>query len=67
MERRLTRMHSSVSSGKWDKARDSRSDRFRYSVWKYTTEKARPIEYGIGDFHCAQLAGGSTHLVSREG
>jgi hypothetical protein len=46
-----------------DKTRDSSSDRFRYIVWKYTTEKARPIEYGIGDFHYAQLAAGSTHIT----
>src|SRR5713226_9801907 len=31
--------------------RDNSASRFRYVVWNYTTEKARPIEYGVGDFH----------------
>ena len=43
--------------------RDASSHRFRYIVWKYTTEKARPIEYGIGDFHYVQLESGNTHIT----
>ena len=43
--------------------RDSRSHRFRYVVWNYTTEKARPIEYAIGDFQYLQLDGGTTHIT----
>ena len=43
--------------------RDDNSHRFRYIVWKYTTEKARPIEYGLGDFHFSQLDGGRTHIT----
>jgi hypothetical protein len=43
--------------------RDSNSSRFRYIVWKYTTEKARPIEYGVGDFHFSQMDGGHTHIT----
>jgi hypothetical protein len=41
---------------------DNNSRRFRYIVWNYTTEKARPIEYGIGDFHYIQL-GGRTQIT----
>ena len=34
---------------------DSPSSRhFRYIVWNYTTPKARPISYGIGDFKIVQ-------------
>jgi len=43
--------------------RDMRSHRFRYIVWNYTTRKARPIEYGIGDFYYSQLDAGSTHIT----
>lgn len=31
------------------------SSHFRYIVWNYTTPKARPIAYGIGDFQTVQL------------
>ena len=34
---------------------DSPSSRhFRYIVWNYTTPKARPISYGVGDFKTVQ-------------
>lgn len=43
--------------------RDNNSSRFRYVVWNYTTEKARPISYGIGDFHYTAMDGGRTHIT----
>jgi len=45
--------------------RDARADafRFRYVVWNYTTEKARPIVYGVGDFHYTAIAGNRTHVT----
>jgi hypothetical protein len=43
--------------------RDQNSSRFRYIVWNYTTEKARPIEYGVGDFHYSDMGDGRTHII----
>ena len=37
--------------------------RFRYIVWNYTSPKARPIEYGIGEFRDSQIDAGHTHIV----
>ena len=34
---------------------------FRYVVWNYTTPKARPIVYGVGDFLRTDLGNGRTH------
>jgi hypothetical protein len=39
------------------------SFRFRYIVWNYTSETARPIVYGVGDFHDTDLGDGRTHVV----
>jgi hypothetical protein len=39
------------------------SYRFRYVVWNYTTEQARPIEYGIGEFRDSEIDAGHTHIV----
>lgn len=36
---------------------------FRYQVWNYTTEKARPIRYAVGDFHFAAIASDRTRIV----
>lgn len=43
--------------------RDRNSSRFRYVVWNYTTEKARPIAYGVGDFYYSDIGGGRTHIT----
>ena len=43
--------------------RTSNSFRFRYVVWNYTSESARPIVYGVGDFHDSDLGDGRTHVV----
>jgi hypothetical protein len=32
-------------------------------IWNYTTEKARPIEYGVGDFLYTEAGGGRTHMT----
>jgi len=42
--------------------RNSSTFRFRYVVWNYTTEKARPIEYGVGNFLYSDIGGGRTHV-----
>ena len=34
---------------------------FQYVVWNYTTERARPIDYGVGRFVRVQTADGRTH------
>lgn len=36
---------------------------FRYVVWNYTTDKARPIRYGVGEFVRTQLEDGRTKVV----
>ncbi len=41
----------------------SNSFRFRYVVWNYTSDTARPIVYGVGDFHDTDLGDGRTHVV----
>jgi len=43
--------------------RNSSTFRFRYVVWNYTTEKARPIEYGVGNFLYSDIGGGRTHVT----
>jgi hypothetical protein len=43
-----------------EKSRDKNSAQFRYVVWNYTTEKARPILYGVGHFVWTDLGNGST-------
>lgn len=42
--------------------------RFRYVVWNYTSKVARPITYGVGDFHYTESGSGRsgagrTHVV----
>jgi hypothetical protein len=32
-------------------------------VWNYTSRKARPIEYGVGEFRDSEIDGRSTHVV----
>ena len=34
---------------------------FQYVVWNYTTERARPIDYGVGRFVRTQFGDGHTH------
>lgn len=38
------------------------SSHFRYVVWNYTTPKAKPIEYGVGEFSIIQLDPGHTQI-----
>jgi hypothetical protein len=38
------------------------SSHFRYIVWNYTTPKAKPIEYGVGEFSVVQLDPGHTRI-----
>jgi len=35
----------------------------RYVVWNYTSQVARPIEYGVGEFRDSAIDGGRTHIV----
>jgi hypothetical protein len=36
---------------------------FRYIVWNYTTPKAKPITYGVGEFRTVQLDSGHTRIT----
>jgi hypothetical protein len=38
------------------------SVRFRYAVWNYTSSKARPIAYGVGEFTYSAADNGRTHV-----
>jgi hypothetical protein len=38
-------------------------NRFRYVVWNYTSEKARPISYGVGEFVYTALADKRTRMT----
>lgn len=37
--------------------------RLRYTVWNYTSPKAKPIEYAVGEFRDTQIDLGHTHIV----
>ncbi|HEY6414173.1 MAG TPA: hypothetical protein VIX42_10825 [Edaphobacter sp.] len=39
------------------------SSHFRYIVWNYTTPKARPIDYGVGEFRTVQLDAEHTRIT----
>jgi hypothetical protein len=39
------------------------SSHFRYIVWNYTTPKAKPIAYGVGEFRTVQLDSGHTRIT----
>lgn len=39
------------------------SAHFRYIVWNYTTPKAKPVEYGVGEFETVQLDSGHTRIT----
>jgi hypothetical protein len=41
----------------------STSSHFRYIVWNYTTPKAKPIDYGVGEFRTVQLDAGHTRIT----
>jgi hypothetical protein len=43
--------------------RSTSSSLFRYVVWNYTTKQARPIEYGVGEFHHTAVDDTHTHVV----
>jgi hypothetical protein len=36
--------------------------RFRYVVWGYTTPAAKPLKYGLGDFHYTAAGPDRTHI-----
>jgi hypothetical protein len=44
--------------------REQRIDsvRFRYAVWNYTSSKAHPIAYGVGEFMYSAADNGRTHV-----
>jgi hypothetical protein len=45
-----------------EKTRTPTSYRFRYVVWNYTTAAARPLLYGLGEFHYTDAGNGRTHV-----
>jgi len=63
--RRLTCLSdgSSVVEQVLESERNNEAFRFRYVVWNFTTEKARPIEYGVGNFYYTDNRHGHTHVT----
>jgi hypothetical protein len=45
-----------------ENVRDKDSSQFRYVVWNYTSERARPIVYGVGHFVRTDLGAGDTYV-----
>ncbi|MHB8816682.1 MAG: SRPBCC family protein [Steroidobacteraceae bacterium] len=43
-------------------ARQVNVHHFRYEVWHYTTPKARPVAYAVGDFLETDLGDGRTRI-----
>ena len=39
------------------------SSHFRYIVWNYVTPKARPVEYGVGEFKTVQIDPANTRIT----
>jgi hypothetical protein len=46
-----------------EKQRSDTSYHFKYEVWNYTTQKARPISFAVGDFRYSETAGSQTRIV----
>ena len=46
-----------------ERRRNGDSYHFRYVVWNYTSAKARPIQYAVGNFQYTGLPGGRTQIV----
>ncbi len=53
---------STLEEQAMERERTDKSYRFRYVVWNYTTEKARPIVYGVGEFLYSGVSEGSTRV-----
>jgi hypothetical protein len=45
-----------------ERSRTKTQAKFRYVVWNYTTEKARPVLYGVGEFVHTDLGDGRTRV-----
>ena len=54
---------TSVEEGALKQDGNASSGRFRYIVWNYATPKARPIAYGVGEFHTVQTDGTHTRIT----
>ncbi len=46
-----------------ERDQDGGTARFRYVVWNYTSNVAKPIEYGVGEFRHTAIDAGQTHIV----
>ena len=46
-----------------EKQKSDRSYHFKYEVWNYTTEKARPISFAVGDFRYSEIEPNETRIV----
>lgn len=45
-----------------ERTQTAASYRFRYVVWNYTTAAAKPLKYGLGDFHFTAAGERRTHV-----
>jgi len=53
----------SVEEEALEREESGTSARFRYIVWNYQTPKARPIAYGVGEFHSLQIDDSHTRVT----
>ena len=62
--RRLTCLSdgSTLEEEVLERGQTSDTFHFRYVVWNYTSDKARPIDFAVGDFRYAEVSRGRTHV-----
>jgi hypothetical protein len=63
--RRLTCLSdgSTLEEEVLERTQASDSFHFRYIVWNYTSDKARPVDFAVGEFRYTELNGTQTHIA----
>lgn len=54
---------TTVEEQSLERVTESDGSRFRYVVWNYGTPKARPVAYGVGEFHTVQIGPSETRIT----
>lgn len=54
---------TTVEEQSLERVTESNGSRFRYVVWNYGTPRARPVAYGVGEFHTVQIAPSETRIT----
>lgn len=53
---------TAVEEQSLEREENASSSRFKYVVWNYSTPKARPIAYGVGEFRTVQIDDAHTRI-----